>query len=90
MGIGDPRLWSASEMMHLKKEVKKSGLNVELLPTRDAVATYNFMINDYRCVAGAFLTTIGNVQETLLKFISAKPRAADPPPSITDSWNNPT
>lgn len=84
VGIGDPRLWSASEMLNLKKEVKKSGLNVELLPTRHAVATYNFMVNDYRCVAGAFLPSIGHVQETLLKFKPVNQRAADPP-SITNS-----
>lgn len=75
IGIGEPRAWSHAAMTRMRKEVKASGVNAEIMATRDAVATYNFMLDDYRVVAGAFLPTVSKGEETLLK-LKRNPRVA--------------
>lgn len=68
IGIGEPRAWSHAAMTRMQREIKSSGVNVEVMATRDAVATYNFMLGDYRVVAGAFLPTLSKGEETLLRL----------------------
>ena len=68
IGIGETKYYSTAQIMQLKKEIKSTGMNVEIMATRDAVATYNFMLSDFRVVAGAFLPTFSKVEHTLLKL----------------------
>lgn len=78
IGIGEPRAWSHAAMTKMQREVKSSGVNVEIMATRDAIATYNFMLDDYRVVAGAFLPTLSRGEETLLQL-----KKATTPPIIS-------
>ena len=76
IGIGEPGMWSRQQMAQLKKEIKSTGLNVEIMATRDAIATYNFMLSDFRVVALAALTTVSQAEKTLLKLKPSEDRLA--------------
>lgn len=70
IGIGLPNYWSIKSLQTLKQNMKKmTDLRIELLPTKAAVATYNFMLSDFRLVAGAFLPFANEID---LKFLEAK------------------
>ncbi|UXI22651.1 pre-rRNA-processing protein TSR1 [Sarcoptes scabiei] len=56
LGIGHTKYWSAKSLNNLQKTLKQlTNLKIEIMPTRDAVTTYNFMLSDYRLIGGAFL-----------------------------------
>lgn len=70
IGIGIPNYWSIKSLQTLKQNMKKiSDLRIELLPTKTAIATYNFMLSDFRLVGGAFFPF---ANEVALKFLNAK------------------
>lgn len=67
LGIGETGYWSPKVIHKLRQDIQQIGLKVEILPTKNAVATYNFMLADYRLVAGAFLPIKAEKEAPLLK-----------------------
>lgn len=66
IGIGDSHFWDRKTLVHLSNITKNIGVKAEILTTKNAVSTYNFMMGDYRVVAGAFLPTQSEAQKKLL------------------------
>ena len=67
VGIGHSNYWSTKSMQTLRSNLQKiTDLKIELMPTRDAVATYNFMLADFRLIGGAFLPFPKEIDQKLL------------------------
>ena len=67
IGVGELSFWSTQSLISLRKRLSNIGVKVEILSTKTAVATYNFMVSDYRVVAGAFLPVRDEIEVKQLK-----------------------
>ena len=69
IGTGDSCYYTSDAITKLRKQFSTLSVPYEIMTTRNAVATYNFMLSDFRIVAGAFLPSINenkNEHEKLL------------------------
>lgn len=72
LGLGDEKV-SPAIYTNILQQVRKFKMNVEILPTEQACATFNFLNGEGRCVAGALIPP-ANIRPTENDMLQSKLR----------------
>lgn len=68
LGIGERKYWPVDSIKILQRNLQllRKDLKIEMMSTKEAVATYNFMLADFRLVGGAFLPLPSGIEQKLI------------------------
>lgn len=68
LGIGQTNYWPSESIKIVQENLRilRKDLKIEMMSTKDAVATYNFMLADFRLIGGAFLPLPSDLEQKLI------------------------